>query len=85
MFNFVVLPIALASFVVAQSASNPALEVEAIKAHFQQADIVPAGLATFNPSAILVADYAGWHSSILSENTLTILLKASEALAQAKH
>ncbi|KAF9495999.1 PEBP-like protein [Pleurotus eryngii] len=59
MFNFVVLPIALASFVVAQSASNPALEVEAIKVHFRQAGIVPAGLPTFDPSAVLVADYAG--------------------------
>ncbi|KAG5219937.1 Protein HID [Salix suchowensis] len=85
MFNFVVLPIALASFVVAQSASNPALEVEAIKVHFRQAGIVPAGLPTFDPSAVLVADYAGWYSSILSENTLTILLKASEVLARAKH
>ncbi|KAL4259138.1 PEBP-like protein [Pleurotus pulmonarius] len=59
MFNFVVLPIVLASFAVAQSTSNPALEVEAIKAHFQQAGIVPAGLPTFNPGAVLVADYAG--------------------------
>ena len=59
MFNFVVLPIVLASFAVAQSTSNPALDVEAIQAHFQQAGIVPAGLPTFNPSAVLVADYAG--------------------------
>ncbi|KAE9406484.1 PEBP-like protein [Gymnopus androsaceus JB14] len=45
-------------FVAAQSTSNDtAVQIEAIEAHFTQADLVPALLATFNPSAIMTISF----------------------------
>lgn len=50
--SFAVLP-----FVAAQS--NEAVQFEAIEAHFSQSQIVPSLLATFKPTALLAANFAG--------------------------
>ena len=50
--------LAVASLVTAQS-GNTALELAAIKAHFQAAGLVPSLLSTFDPSAILNVTYEG--------------------------
>ncbi|KAF9264921.1 PEBP-like protein [Marasmius fiardii PR-910] len=47
----------LLPFVAAQS--NSALEISAIKAHFNQSGIVPSLLPTFNPTALLTINFAG--------------------------
>lgn len=47
-------------FVAAQSTPNDTtVQIEAIEAHFTQADIVPALLATFDPSALLAINFDG--------------------------
>jgi hypothetical protein len=56
--TFFIIAAALLSFVRAQS-TDPALEIEAIEAHFSGAGIVPSLLATFDPSAILAISYDG--------------------------
>jgi hypothetical protein len=59
MFTLPVLAaLAVASLVTAQS-GNTALELAAIKAHFQAAGLVPSLLSTFDPSAVLNVTYAG--------------------------
>ncbi|KAF9066850.1 phosphatidylethanolamine-binding protein [Rhodocollybia butyracea] len=45
-------------FVAAQS-NDTAVQIEAIEAHFTQADLVPELLATFNPSAALTINFDG--------------------------
>jgi phosphatidylethanolamine-binding protein len=48
----------LLPFVAAQT-SNPALEIAAIKAHFNQSGLVPALLPAFDPTALLTISFAG--------------------------
>jgi hypothetical protein len=43
----------------ASQSNDPALQIKAIKAHFTQAEIVPSLLSSFDPSAVLVANFAG--------------------------
>jgi hypothetical protein len=54
----IILSLTLLPFVIAQS-SDPALQIEAIEAHFTASGIVPSLLSTFDPSAILTLNYAG--------------------------
>ncbi|KAG1756232.1 phosphatidylethanolamine-binding protein [Suillus paluster] len=49
----------LSSFVRASQSNNTALEIEAIRAHFQGAGLVPSLLASFIPTALLTAAYVG--------------------------
>ncbi|KAG0705225.1 phosphatidylethanolamine-binding protein [Suillus ampliporus] len=49
----------VSSFVHAAQSNNTALEIEAIRAHFQGAGLVPSLLANFIPTALLTAGYAG--------------------------
>ncbi|THH07259.1 hypothetical protein EW146_g9374 [Bondarzewia mesenterica] len=58
MFVPVALALSFASLVTAQS-NNPALQIQAIQAHFSNAGLVPSLLSTFNPSAILNLTYSG--------------------------
>ncbi|KAG5649602.1 hypothetical protein H0H81_002889 [Sphagnurus paluster] len=59
MISFPILvSIALLPFTLAQS-TDTALQLAAIEAHFKQSLIVPQLLASFNPSALLTANYAG--------------------------
>lgn len=54
------LSLAFLSFAVAQStAPNPALQLQAIQAHFRQAELVPELLSSFEPSALLSVNFAG--------------------------
>jgi len=62
--------LAIASLATAQS-SNTALELAAIKAHFQAAGLVPSFLSTFDPSAILTIAYAGGVGSVSPGQLLT--------------
>jgi hypothetical protein len=54
----VLVSLALVPFTLAQS-TDGALQVKAIQAHFQQSQIVPSLLATFQPSALLTVNFAG--------------------------
>ncbi|KAG6853704.1 hypothetical protein C0991_002240 [Blastosporella zonata] len=59
MFSLTVLvSIALLPFTLAQS-NDTALQVAAIEAHFTQSQIVPQLLASFEPSALLTANFPG--------------------------
>ncbi|ESK88404.1 nucleus protein [Moniliophthora roreri MCA 2997] len=58
MFSLSLLSLALIPFVSAQS-GNVALEIEAIKAHFTQSQIVPELLASFDPAAYMTLNYEG--------------------------
>jgi hypothetical protein len=44
---------------VASQSNGSALQIEAIQAHLNQAGIVPSLLPSFEPSALLVANFAG--------------------------
>jgi hypothetical protein len=45
--------------------NDPELQIRAIQAHFTQADIVPSLLPSFDPSALLVANFVGKSSRFL--------------------
>ncbi|KZT42102.1 PEBP-like protein, partial [Sistotremastrum suecicum HHB10207 ss-3] len=46
-------------FVSSQASNNTVLELEVVEANFQNAGIVPALLASFNPGALLTVSFAG--------------------------
>lgn len=56
---FVFVTLALIPFTLAQSPSDGgvAIQIAAIKAHFNNAGIVPSMLATFSPSAVMSVTY----------------------------
>lgn len=67
MFALPVIIALVIPFVTAQSTSNDTtVQIEAIEAHFTQADIVPALLVTFDPSALLTINFDGWNMHFLS-------------------
>lgn len=85
-----VLPVIIAlviPFVTAQSTSNDTtVQIEAIEAHFTQSNIVPALLATFNPSALLTINFDGWnmHFLFFIRDTYDVQ-KVLEMYLQVKH
>lgn len=62
MLAVLTLALSLSSLVAAQSNSssdfNGALEIEAIEAHFTNADLVPDLLSAFNPSSVMNVSYS---------------------------
>jgi hypothetical protein len=59
MFSKTLLVSAAFAVLVSAQSTDPALGIKAAEAHFQNAGLVPALLATFEPVALLDANYAG--------------------------
>jgi len=67
---FAFVSLALVSLTAAQS-NNPALDIEAIEAHFKQAGITPDLLTSFTPTAVLELQYSGITGDVPPGKALT--------------
>lgn len=70
MISFTFVSLTLLAFAAAQS-SNPALDIEAIQAHFNQAGITPGLVPSFNPTAVLDLAYNGITGDVAPGTLLT--------------
>ena len=71
--------VSLALFSLTTAQSDPALEIEAIEAHFKQAAITPGLFPVFNPIAVLDLQYDGVTGPVPPGKALTKDRKSSPA------